>query len=347
MDGTDSKPLVLVFMGGESGEHEISMQSGAAVVENLPAAGYRPSPVVISREGLFGFPPPDDTGRTMHQVGIGEAVYKILSMDPACAFIAMHGPYGEDGRIQALCDLMHIPHVGSDVTGSAIAMDKWLCKAVYRDAGIPTPEGLLLTADDLARDRDGCLSRVEGEIGIPCVVKTTRLGSSVGVGIAGDRAGLEDLVDDAVAHGDIMCEAYHPGRELTVPVLEDPETGVPDALPVIEIVPQEESGFFDYSSKYGIGATQADEICPADIPDDLAQQVSGLAVSAHRALMLSGFSRTDFMVDDDGVWTLETNTIPGLTQASLFPKSAGAAGMSFSELAGTLIRRAMKASGRA
>ena len=347
MDSTGSKPQVLVFMGGESGEHDISMQSGAAVVEHLPAAGYQPSPVVISRDGLFGFPSPDDTGRTMHQVGIGEAIYKVLFMDPVCAFIAMHGPYGEDGRIQALCDLMHIPHVGSDVTGSALAMDKWLCKAVYRDAGIPTPDGILLTAHDLVRDRGGSLDRVEGEIGLPCVVKTTRLGSSVGVGIACDRSELDDVADDAVKHGDVLCEAYHPGRELTVPVLEDPETGAPEALPVIEIVPQEDSGFFDYSSKYGIGATQADEICPADIPDDLAAQVSGLAVGAHRVLMLSGFSRTDFMVDDAGVWTLETNTIPGLTNASLFPKAAQVAGLSFSELVGTLVRRALKRSGRA
>ena len=263
-------------------------------------------------------------------------------MEPVCAFIAMHGPYGEDGRIQALCDLMHLPHVGSDVTGSALSMDKWLTKAVYRNAGIPTPDAILLGVTDLASGRSDVIARVEKEIGLPCVVKTTRLGSSVGIGIAGDEEELQDRLDEALEYGDILCESYHPGRELTVPVLEHPVTGEPDTLPVIEIIPREGSDFFDYGAKYGLGeSTQADEICPADIPEDLADEVRLLALKAHKALMLTGFSRTDFMVDDDGIWTLETNTIPGLTEASLFPKAAEAAGMSFSELVGSLIHRAI------
>ncbi|NOZ02906.1 MAG: D-alanine--D-alanine ligase [Deltaproteobacteria bacterium] len=340
-DVESRKPLVIVFIGGESGEHDISLKSGAAVIRNLPSAGFQAMPVLIGQDGSFGFPPPEDPTRFTHSVGIGEAVYKMASMNPACAFIAMHGTFGEDGRVQALCDLMHIPHVGSDVTGSAVSMDKWLTKTIFRDAGIPTPDAVLEGALDTAEDTDGLVERVEDRIGLPCVVKTTRLGSSLGVGIAGNPDELERLVQDARGFGGVMLEAFHPGREMTVSVLEDPDTGEPEALPVIEIIPSDESKFFDQKSKYGLGVTQADEICPADIPDSLAARVGELAVMAHRALMLSGFSRTDFMVDDEGVWALETNSIPGLTEVSLFPKAAEAAGIGFSELVGRLVRRAM------
>ncbi len=336
----DRHPVVLVFMGGESAEHDVSLRSGAAVARNLPEAGFEPVPVVVTREGRYAFPPPEDLGRVADAVDLGDAVRRIRDRAPDCAFIAMHGPFGEDGRIQALCDLMHVPYVGSDVTGSAVAMDKWLAKCVYRSAGIPTPEAVLVDPRAFEGSPGPVLDAVETALGLPCVVKTTRLGSSVGVGVAQDREALRSRIDDALRYGGALCEGFHPGRELTVPVLEDPDTGEPAALPVIEIVVKGPSRFFDTTSKYD--PALADEVCPAPIPPDLERTVRDLAVRAHRALMLRGFSRTDFLVDDRGVWTLETNTIPGLTEVSLFPRAARVAGMTFADLVRVLVQGAMR-----
>lgn len=336
----DKGPIVIVFMGGESEEHEVSLRSGAAVVRAMPEAGFEPAPVVVTREGKFVFPPATNLDWRGELVDLGEAVIRIRAMAPVCAFIAMHGPYGEDGRFQALCDLMHLPYVGSDVVGSAVAMDKWLAKAIYKNAGIPTPKAVLVDALLFRRQSEHVLQQIENEIGLPCVVKTTRLGSSVGVAIAMDRDALKQKIEEALSYGGAFCEAYHPGRELTVPVLEDCETGEPKALPVIEILVKGSAAFFDYRTKYD--PALADEVCPAPIPRELESQVQQLAVKAHKALMLRGFSRTDFMVDAQGIWTLETNTIPGLTEVSLFPKAARVAGLSFADLVRALVKIALR-----
>ncbi len=327
-------------MGGESAEHEVSLKSGAAVVQHLPLAGFEPVPVVVTRDGRYAFPRASDLGDIRDTLDLGDAVNHIRALAPACAFIAMHGPFGEDGRIQALCDLMHLPYVGSDVTGSAIAMDKWIAKCVYQRAGIPTPEAVFVDQRAYADSPDAVLEEVVSTLGLPCVVKTTRLGSSVGVGVARDREGLRMRIHEALGYGGAFCEAFHPGRELTVPVLESEDTGTPEALPVIEIRVKGGSDFFDYRSKYD--PELADELCPAPVPEAIRRTVQDLAVRAHKALMLKGFSRTDFLWDDRGVWTLETNSIPGLTEVSLFPKAARAAGMTFADLVGVLVRRAMR-----
>lgn len=333
---------VLVLMGGESSEHVVSLRSGGVVARNLAQTSWEPVPVVIGRDGRFAFPALDSLDAHGTFVDLGEAVSRMVASAPACAFLALHGLYGEDGRFQALCDLMHVPYVGADVIGSAVAMDKWLSKAVYHAHDIPTADAVLLDADDLAHDgwQDGVMER----LGLPCVVKAPRQGSSVGVHIVREPGRLGPAAREAAALGSrVMIESFARGRELSVPVLEDPETGVPRALPAIEIVVKKRE-FFDFEAKYD--ANEADEICPAPIPSDLADRVSSVAVRAHRALMLSGFSRTDFIASPDGALiTLETNTIPGLTEVSLFPKAAAAAGLSFPALVDVLVRRAI-ASGR-
>jgi D-alanine-D-alanine ligase len=329
--------VVIVFMGGESKEHDVSLRSGAAVVKHLPAAGFDPVPVVIGIDGLFAFPPASDVGAAVERVGLGAAVARMESAAPACAFIALHGPFGEDGRVQALCDLMHVPHVGADAISSAVAIDKHFAKAVYREWGIPTPDAVLLTADDLGRPGAG-RARL-ARLGLPAVVKTPRMGSSFGVSIARTASELEASLAAALAlDPHVMVEEFRQGRELTVPVIEDPETGDPRALPVIEIVVKRE-GFFDYEAKYD--PALSDELCPAPIPPEIAAAAQDLGVRAHRALRLSGFSRTDFIWDDKGLWTLETNTIPGLTEVSLFPKAVGVAGMTFSDMLRILVTRAL------
>lgn len=331
---------VLVLMGGPSTEHDVSLRSGAAVVRNLPAAGYEPVPVVIGPDGRWRFPPAGDLGAEVPWVGLGDAVRRMEEERAACAFIAMHGLWGEDGRIQSLFDLMGVPQIGADAVASAVSMDKWLSKAIYRQHGIPTPDAVLLSADE-ARRADAAAGIV-ARFGLPCVVKTPRMGSSRGVWIPKDGAALgRALADGAGLAPAVMVEAFRRGRELTVPVLEDAVTGEPRALPVIEIVLRTVSSeFFDYDAKYDEAAT--DEVCPARIPDDVALAVQEIGVAAHRALMLSGFSRTDVMWDGEGFWTLETNTIPGLTEASLFPKAVAATGGTFAGLVATLVRCATR-----
>lgn len=331
------KGRVLVLMGGESSEHDVSLRSGAFIMTHMAAAGFEPSPVIVSREGCFRFPGADGQASATQEVSLGEAVIRMQALVPVAAFIAMHGLYGEDGRIQALCDLMGIPYVGADVIGSAVAMDKVISKALYRAYGIPTPDWMALGPGDL--DRGNWRAEVLERIGLPCVVKASRQGSSIGVFIVRQESVLEDAVKEAFALGNrVLIEAFAKGRELTVSVLEDPVTGRPEALPPIEIVVRGRE-FFDLESKYD--PALADEICPAQIPRELAEETADLALRSHHALMLSGFSRTDIIATDTGPMVLETNTIPGMTEVSLFPKAAAAAGKSFPELMAVLIGRAI------
>lgn len=333
-----SLPKVLVFLGGESTEHEISLRSGAAVVKHLPAAGYEPVPVVVTRQGHYRLPAATDLGAPGPDLSLGDALNRLEALHPEAAFIAMHGLFGEDGRIQALCDLMHVPHVGADVIGSAAAMDKWFAKAVYRASGVPTPDAVLL--DGNQADDPGVLSAAVDRLGLPIVVKSPRMGSSVGVYIAKTPETLAEHVASALRLGEhVLLETFRRGRELTVPVLEDPATGEPRALPVIEVRVLKHE-FFDLQTKYDPSLNE--ELCPAPIPEDVAREVQRLGVLAHRALQLRGFSRTDFIWTGDAFWCLETNTIPGLTEASLFPKAAAVAGMSFPDLVGVLVRRALR-----
>jgi len=320
-------------------EHDISMMTGAAVIRNLPAAGYEPLPAVIGRDGLFSFPPADNLDAVVPWRPLHEAVKVIHDMSPDCVFIGLHGTWGEDGRIQSLCDLMRLPYVGADSIGSAVGMDKWATKAIYMAAGVPTPEGVMLRGAEL--DDQGALDAVKTRIGFPMVMKATREGSSFGVAIVGTPAEFDaDLAEVRKTSGMVIFEQFKKGREFSVPVIEDPDSGAAGTLPIIEIIVHK-AEFFDYSTKYDAGA--ADEVCPANVDAAAASRMSAAAIKAHQALMLAGYSRTDFILDGQGgIWALETNTLPGLTELSLFPKAAAATGLSYPQLLDRLIRRVLK-----
>jgi len=326
---------VVVFLGGPSREHDVSLRSGAAVIRGLLEAGFRVLPVRVNRRGGFEFPPPGDPGAPAPETPLPEALARIGEQRPVCAFPALHGVFGEDGRIQALCDWMGVPCVGSDVAGSSAALDKVFAKALFGTAGIPTPAFRVLETAGLPRP--GELEEVVADLGLPLVAKVPREGSSFGVHLVQDLEGLRRLPWNE-AGGRWLLERYHAGREFTVPVLEDPETGSPEALPVIEIRVASHA-FFDTESKYDPRLAQ--EICPAPIPEALSRRLQDLGIRAHRALALAGFSRTDFLVDESGPWALETNTIPGLTEVSLFPKAAAVAGIPFPDLVERLVRGAI------
>ena len=332
MTDIDVRITVAVLMGGASGEHDVSLSSGAGVLANLRDDRYVALPVTIGRDGAWD----------VEGAGAGLSLWEGLAAVAQRAqvvFPALHGPNGEDGTMQGLLDLAGIPYVGSDHYASALAMDKPRAKDVYRCAGLSTPDTVEITRFSLAAGED-FLGEIVQRLGLPCVVKTPKLGSSVGVGIARDRAGLAATLGEILPlAGAAMVERFVTGTELTAPVLEDPETGVPVALPLIEIRPRV-SGWFDYQAKYEVGGSE--ELCPAPIDDALTAAVQEIGLAAHRALGCRGMSRTDVIVDEGGTpWVIETNTIPGFTPTSLLPQAAQAAGIDYPALVDQLIRRAL------
>ncbi len=252
-----------------------------------------------------------------------------------CVFILLHGKYGEDGTVQGLLELLNIPYQGSDVLGSALAMDKHLSKILYREANIQTPAWIRLQRESLIP----APKEIFETIGLPLIVKPCKQGSSVGIRIIRKKDELLPGIEEAFQwDGNIIVEKYIPGREVTGGVIGLDEL---QALPIVEIIPDvTKYEFFDFEAKYKPGASR--EVCPAELSDHLTQRAQELAIRAHRALRLSGYSRTDMIIDEaDRIFVIETNTIPGMTPTSLFPQAAAAAGLSFSTLLDRLIDLAM------
>ncbi len=299
---------VAVIMGGISSEREVSLRSGANAAAALDKDKYDVTTI-------------DFTG-DIAQITALSGVIDV-------AMLMLHGPGGEDGRLQGLLDLLHIPYTGSGVLGSALAMHKGMTKAIYRDAGIPTPKGIIATIDEAYIG-----AVVNTNIGFPCVVKPANEGSTVGISLVNNEEELEDALSSAFAFDcELVIEEFVRGMEISVPVLG---TEVLRALPAVEIVPQ--SGWYDYEMKYTAGATE--EICPARLTEEQAERAAELALKAHRALGLRGISRTDMIVTDYDLIVLETNTLPGMTDTSLVPLCARTVGISFSELMDMLINDA-------
>lgn len=319
---------IAVLFGGTSAERDVSIASGAQVVQALRSRGHTVVPVdpasgvvkpedetSVLRAGVGVRPPDRDVLERMQSTDVA-AMLRAPELDGLdVVFIALHGAFGEDGTLQALLDAAGFAYTGSGLIGSAVAMDKDISKRLFVQAGVPTPPWLMAPVD--AAD-------VAARIGYPAVVKPSKQGSTVGLTIVRDPAHLPAAIIEAYRFDDeVLIETFVPGRELTVPVLGD------EALPVGEIIPRSE--IFDYESKYQPGGAQ--EIFPADLPAHESARLQELALAAHRALKLHGFSRVDFRRDENGgFWCLEANTLPGMTSASLFPKGAAAAGIPFPEV---------------
>lgn len=314
---------VAVLMGGPSSEHEISLTSGRQVAAALALGGPTDS-ITIERDGSWRF------GQDA-PLPLGAALSRLVASTDV-VFPALHGVFGEDGTVQGLLEAAGLPYVGSRVAASALAMDKRRAKAIYRDAGLPTPRAVGLAPGDQGTAREPDWASL-----FPCVVKPSASGSSCGVSFPPSaEAARADAVRHLEAGLEVVVEVVVTGRELTCGVLEH-EDG-PRPLPVTEIVPTAGYAFFDYAAKYTPGATS--EITPAEIADALREEVQALAVRAHRALGCRDMSRTDFLLDEGRPTLLETNTLPGFTPTSLLPQAAETAGMSFSALVEHLVARA-------
>lgn len=310
---------VLVLMGGTSAEREVSLTSGGAVAEALAGAGHE----VIRMDTHEG----DATDRDLVR-RLDEAVTRDA---PDVIFVALHGQRGEDGRIQGVLDHLGVPYTGSGVLSAALTMDKALTKMVLEQVGVPTPDWWLLREPDLDEAR-GALEHLE----LPCVVKPNASGSSVGITILEEASGLGEALNLAFDEDDqVLLERFIPGHEVTVAVVEG------EALPVVEIRPVTQA-FYDYRAKYTAG--ESEYLCPAPIPDEVAEALRTDALTAVEVLKCTGGVRVDYRYDPatGQHYCLEVNTIPGMTGTSLVPKAAAAVGWGFAELLERMCRGAVE-----
>nr|WP_320011365.1 D-alanine--D-alanine ligase [uncultured Desulfobulbus sp.] len=306
------KIRLALIAGGTSDEREVSLRGAAGVEKELDLNKYE----------VVRYDPATDLPRIAAESDSIDA-----------AFLLLHGVNGEDGTIQGFLDLLGIPYQGAGVLGSALAMDKNLAKTLYKLHGLPVAPWIMVEPSDL-EDR----SRILGEVGVPCVVKPVRQGSSIGMSIVREENQLDQALQLALKHdSEVMVEAYIQGRELTVGVIGNREL---TPLPLIEIIPNDQYEFFDYEAKYQPGAST--EICPAKVDEQVRAKAQKYALVAHQALQLRGYSRTDMILQDGELYLLETNTIPGMTPTSLFPQAAAEAGISFGQLLDRLIELAME-----
>ncbi|MCD6297614.1 MAG: D-alanine--D-alanine ligase [Deltaproteobacteria bacterium] len=298
---------IALLAGGWSVEREVSLKSGRAVYSALDKGKYE----------VTMYDPRDDLQALM------EAKEEI-----DLAVILLHGRFGEDGRIQGLLDILKIPFLGSGVLSSAMAMNKNVAKEIYRGAGLRVAKDVILKPDD-----DLSVEGISAILGPYTFVKPVAEGSSLGAYLCRGNEELDFGIKQAFKYDrEVMVEEYIEGREVTGCVLGNMAL---ETLPLIEIVPKAGYRFFDYKAKYTSGATE--EICPARLSRDLAEGVEACAKKAHLALRCSVWSRSDMIIRDEDIYLLETNTIPGMTENSLFPLAAKAAGLSLSALSDKMI----------
>ncbi len=321
---TPKKLRVLVLCGGQSSEHEVSLNTAAKVLENLDVNKYEPSLATIQKDGRWRF------GSDKKAVSFGEAIEGIKKGGFDFVFIAMHGAYGEDGRVQSLCELTGLPYSGSGVLASAVAMDKHLTNILYAANDFLTPRYFVAEINDKNKFP---------KFTLPAVVKPVNGGSSVGVSIMKNKKDLGGALKKAFKEdARIMIQEYLNGREFTCGVIEN-RGGKPLALSPAEIIPKN-SKFFDYEAKYQQGGSL--EITPPNLPKEKIKELKGLATKAHQILGCGGMSRSDFILKRNKFYILETNTIPGMTETSLFPQGARAAGIDFSTLLDLIIAAGLR-----
>jgi len=292
---------IVVLYGGLSSEREVSLRSGQAAYEGLLEAGFKDVQLL-------------DVDRNV--------AAKLAEIKPDVCLNALHGTYGEDGRMQGLMDILDIPYTGSDCYGSMVAFDKILSKVQYEAFGVPTAGYKVV-------------GRKESKAPfMPCVVKPAREGSTIGISIVKEEKDYAEAVEEALKYDDkVLVEEFVSGKELTVGILDG------ECLPIIWIRPK--SGFYDYESKYTTGATEY--IFETELTDEEIENVNSAAVKAFECSGCKSYGRVDVIITEDGKpYVLEVNTLPGMTATSLMPKAAREAGISFPELLTKMIVSALK-----
>ncbi len=303
---------VAVLKGGRSLERQVSLKSGGRVEDALARLGH----------DVVGI----DVGHDL--------VARLRETRPDAAFVCLHGCDGEDGTVQELLEIVGVPYTGSGVSACMRCADKVVAKHALRDAGLPTPD--FFAFNETAFKQLGAadtLPAIEERLGFPVVVKPADQGSALGIRFAADAQAVPAALVAAFSYSQkVLLERAVSGRDLAVSILGE------EALPIVEAIPREED-FYDFEARYEIGRTAF--ACPAQLDDAMTAAVQGLAVEAHRLLGCRGLSRVDLMLDGDGQpWLLEVNTVPGMTETSLLPQAAGAAGVDFDELVDRILQAA-------
>ncbi len=341
-----TKLKIAVLCGGTSAEREVSLNTGRQVLNSLDPERYD----VYALDTASGkmFVPDAIAGGVTPQLlmaagdepvtALAELPRLPAASRPDVVFIALHGPGGEDGSVQGFLETLGITYTGSGVLASALAMDKMRYKAFIGTESIVTPPGMVFYKNDNAQNRRS-IADVGRNLGFPVIVKPSKQGSTYGCSVVKEEGYLRSALEKAFRYDDtVLVEQQMIGTEITVAVLGNDD---PIPLPVVEIVSKD--GFFDYESKYSTGESGATEIVPARISEEATKEAQNIAVQCHRLLGCRGMSRTDmFVLDDDEIVTLETNTIPGMTATSLLPKAAQAAGIPFPDLLNHLIKLAQE-----
>ena len=301
---------VAVLKGGSSLERQVSLRSGARVEDALERLGHEVAAI--------------DVG--------ADLIHRLRDWRPDAAFVAMHGPDGEDGTVQELLEILGIPYTGSGVLACLRSIDKTLTKYLCEEAGIPTPP--FFSFNETAFERLGAaetLPAIEERLEFPIVVKPANGGSALGVKFASHARDVPSALVAAFSYDSrVILERHVAGRELAVSIVEGGSDG-PLALPVVEAVPRDED-FYDFEARYEIGRT--DFVCPAELPPETTDRAHSIALDVYRLLGLEGFGRVDLMLEADSgeLFVLEANAIPGLTETSLLPQAAEAAGIDFDAL---------------
>lgn len=344
---------IVVLAGGLSTERDVSLSSGAGICKTLREKGHD----AFLLDVYLGFPYDSDKLEEVFTLpGAGlEIAEGIKTTEPDLAaikasredqsdcflgpnvveicrladivFMGLHGDVGENGKLQATFDILGIKYTGPNYLGSALAMDKGIAKQIFKMSGVPTPLGMALKKEE----KDTKLSELG--LSLPVVVKPCSGGSSIGVYIVDTEAAYKEALEKSFTYEDeVVIEPYIKGREFACGIIDG------KALPVIEIIPK--TGWFDYSNKYQAGATE--EICPAQIPDEVAERIQNATELAFKSLKLDVYSRADFLLDENGdIYCLEMNTLPGMTSASLLPKEAKAAGIEYADLCELIIEKSL------
>lgn len=345
---------LIVLFGGQSAEHDVSCTTAAHVLAAADKTKYDVDPIGITRNGQFVRPTavtndleplvPEGTPIELttelglnNRAAEGNAV-SASSRTQTVVLPLLHGPLGEDGTVQGLCELANVPYAGAGVLGSAVAMDKVMAKTVLTTHNIAQAKWLAFSEDETEADLDRCLDSVADELGFPCFVKPANMGSSIGVSRAEGREQLTNALKTAFEYDElVVVEEFVDGREIEIAALgnSDVQLSVPG-----EIVPG--ADFYDYEDKYVDGA--ADLIIPADVPEADLQKMNEIAVAAYRALRVEGMARVDFLYEQGGRGPLlnELNTIPGFTPISMYPKLWDASGLSYPDLIDRLIELAIE-----
>jgi D-alanine-D-alanine ligase len=349
-----------VIFGGRSGEHEVSLASAASVLSAIDPERYEVVPMGIAKDGQWlvggdplralaeaagvrlALPPapaPSDAsaGRALARVPTAGGLPAGVAARLDVVFPVIHGPYGEDGTLQGLLELADVAYVGANVLASAVGMDKDTMKAVFRAHGLPVVPHVVVREHEWAEERDAVSRRVDRELGYPCFVKPSNLGSSVGISKVRQASELAAAVTVALGHDrKVLVERAVVAREIEVSVLgnDHPEASVPG-----EIRPGKE--WYDYEAKYTDGI--AEVVIPAPLSDALVREFQRLAVAAFRAIDAAGLARVDFFLEGESrIWVNEINTIPGFTRFSAYPRLWEASGLPYPKLVDRLIELALE-----